>query len=117
MLDNEGNSSGESLPLVEFVGELFLSRFGEGVELGDTAGFSGFGFGLDPALLLEAVKGRVERALLDEKDVIRYLLDALGDRPTMNSVVRQRFQNEEVKSALDEIGWSAHTMIIYKACR
>ena len=57
---DEGDGCGETLPLVAFVGELFLSRFGEGVELGDTAGFSGFGFGLDPALLLEAVEGRGE---------------------------------------------------------
>ena len=57
---SKGNSRRETLPLVQFVGELFLSRFGEGVELGDTAGFSGFGLGFDPALLLEAVEGRGE---------------------------------------------------------
>jgi hypothetical protein len=70
VLDDELDGGGETVPLVEFVGELFLAGFGEGVELGNAAGFGGFGFGFDPALLLEAVEGWVERALLHLKDLV-----------------------------------------------
>jgi len=57
--DYEGDGGGEAVPLVEFDGELFLAGFGEGVEFGDAAGFGGFGFRVDPALLLKTVEGGI----------------------------------------------------------
>jgi len=65
VLDYELNCGREAVPFVEFVGELFLAGFGEGVELGDAARFGGLGFRFDPALLFETVEGWIEGALLN----------------------------------------------------
>ena len=45
------------------------------------------------------------------------MLDALGDGPAVDGACREGFEDEEVEGALDQIGWSAHTMIIYNVCR
>jgi len=114
---DEGDGGREAVPLIEFDGELFLTGFGEGVELGDAAGFGGFGFGVDPTLLLETVEGWVERALLDEEDVAGGLLDAFGNGPAVDRLEGDGFEDEEVEGSLEEIVWLAHTMIIYNFCR
>lgn len=70
VLDDELDGGGETIPFVELVGELFLAGFGEGVKLGDAAGFCGLGFRFNPALLFEAVESWVEGALLYLEDVV-----------------------------------------------
>ena len=96
---------------------MLLAGSGKGVELGDAAGFGGLGFRLDPTLLFETVEGGIEGALLDEEDIAGDLLDAFGDGPAVDGRYGDGFEDEQVESALDEIGWSAHTMIIYNLCR
>ena len=60
-------------------------------------------FGLDPALVLEAVQGRVERALVDLQHVLGDLLDAFGDRPAVQGILLQRAQDEQVERAGQQI--------------
>ena len=70
---------------------------------------------LDPGLLLEAVKGRVKRALLHLQRFFRDLLDALRDRPAVLGLEGERLEDQQVESALYEVAWFAYTMIIYNS--
>ena len=117
-LHDEIDGGGEAIPVGEFLFELGATGSGEGIELGDAAGF-GFGaLALDPAFLLEAMEGGVEGALLDLEDFAGDLLDALGDSPTVLGLEGDGFEDEEVESALDEVVRFAHSMIIYTSdCR
>jgi hypothetical protein len=51
------------------------------------------------------VKRRIERTLLHLQRVARDLLDALGDRPSVERPQVEDAQDEEVQRALDEVGW------------
>jgi hypothetical protein len=66
-----------------------------------------------PSLLLKPVKCGIKRPLLHLQNLIRDLLNALGDGPTMLRFERDRLENKQVESALHEIAWLAHTMTIY----
>ena len=67
---------------------------------------------LDPALLLEPVERRVEGPLIDLEDILRHLLQALGDAPSMHVARRQRAENEEVERALEEVALFACFMLL-----
>jgi hypothetical protein len=54
--------------------------------------------------MLETMERRVERALVDLQDVLRDLLNALGDRPAVERLRLQRPQDEQVERARKEIG-------------
>jgi len=56
---------------------------------------------VNPPLLFQAVKGRIERALLNLQDLAGQLSDPLGDRPPVHRLQGQRFQNQQVESPLD----------------
>ena len=56
--------------------------------------------GLQPAALFKPVQGRIERALLHLKYVLRYLLDSLGDSVAMYGTERYNLQDQHVQSAL-----------------
>ena len=60
--------------------------------------------GFDPALVLEAMERRVERALVDLQDVLGDLLDALRDRPAVQRVGLQRPEDEQVERARQKVG-------------
>ena len=51
---------------------------------------------------------RIERTLMDLQDSVRNLTNALRDAPAVHGLERERPQNQEVKSALDEVGWFSH---------
>ncbi len=59
------------------------------------------------------MQGRVEGTLLNLEDFASYLLDSLGDRPSVLWCGGNRVQNEETKGPLYEISWFTHTMTIY----
>jgi hypothetical protein len=59
-------------------------------------------------LAFEPVQGGVERALLHLQRFFGDLLDALGDRPTVFGLERNRLENQQIQRALDEIGWFSH---------
>ena len=112
-VDDEVDGGGEPAPVFLFALELRAAGGGERVELGGTASFGFAPFGAYPPLLLEAVKGGVEGALLHLQNFIGYLLDALGDGPAVFGLKQDGFEDQQVESALDEIAWFAHAMTIY----
>ena len=77
---------------------------GESVVLGPSAELRDGPLGFDPALVLEAMERRVERALVDLQDVLGDLLDAVRDRPAVHRVGLQRPQNEQVEGAGQKVG-------------
>src|SRR5215207_6251867 len=61
-------------------------------------------FALDPALLLEARQGGVERSLSHAQKVLGLLLDALAERPPVHRAAGERSENEEVERSAEEVG-------------
>ena len=86
----------ELTPGTRFGPQLFSAGGGERVVsrppivLGDSP------TGLDPSPALESVQSRVQRALLDLKNIARDLLNAFGDGPAMLGLKRKRLEDEEV---------------------
>ena len=96
------------LPFARFNGELTAARRREPVILGPAAELGHLPLSFEPALMLEPVQGRVERALVDLQHVFGNLLDALRDRPAVQGVLLQRAQDEQVERAGQQIGGSGH---------
>ena len=71
------------------------------VELRLAAGIVMTGLRLQPALLLEAMERRVERALRDLQHLAAHLLDALGDRPAVLGLERDGLENQQIERALN----------------
>src|SRR3954462_2409722 len=97
-----------ALPVPRFDRELTAARRGEVVILGAAAQLRNFPLGLDPALVLETMEGRIERALVDLQDVSRNLLDALGDGPAVQGILLQRAQDQQIERAGQQIWRSRH---------
>jgi len=112
-LHDQIDRGGEAIPIGGFLFELDAAGGGEGIELGLATGF-GFGaLAANPALLLEAMEGGVERALLDQEDVARDLLDTFGDGPAVLGLKCESFEDQEIESALHEVVGFTHRKIIY----
>ncbi len=98
--------------------QLLASRSGKRIELRLTPGLALRSLRFDPALLLQAVQSRIERALLHLQHFAGDLLDALGDSPAVAALNGEGLKNQEIESSLYEIAWFTHTMIIYTSdCR
>jgi len=113
VFDDEVDGGGEAGPGFALALELGAAGGGDGIEAGLAVGLGGSPLGADPALLLEAVEGGVEGALLDLEDFVGELLDALGDGPAVFGLEGDGLEDEEVEGSLDEIVWLSHTVIIY----
>ena len=98
------------VPLTRFDGELLPSRRRQPVVLGPPAELGHLPLGFDPALMLEPVQGRVERALVDLEHVLGNVLDALGDRPAMERVLLQRAKDQQVQRSGEQI-WGAGPLV------
>lgn len=61
-----------------------------------------FPFRDDPPFPLETVKCRLQRSMLDLKEVFRGALNVLGDLVPMSRAKQQGAQDEHVQSALKE---------------
>ncbi len=83
----------------------------EPVVLGPPAQLRDSPFGFDPALMLEAMERRVERALVDLQDILRDLLDPLRNRPAMERLGLQRAQDEQVKGTGSRSGTVCRLMV------
>ncbi len=59
---------------------------------------------LDPALLFEALQGRVERALSDAQQVLGLLLDELAQRPAVHCATGECPEDQQIEGAAEEIG-------------
>jgi hypothetical protein len=53
--------------------------------------------------MLEAMKRGIERALLHLQDVARQLLNAARDGPSVLRFELQRFEDQKIEGALDEV--------------
>ena len=82
------DGAGEASPVILLDGELAATRLCEGVKLGLPAGLRLFPLGAQPAFLLQAVKGGIERTLVDLDDRSRDLLQALGNPVPMGGFER-----------------------------
>ena len=49
------------------------------------------------------MEGRVKRALRNLEDVMAHLLNALGNRPAVARLERERLQDEKVQGPLNEV--------------
>jgi len=49
----------------------------------------------------------IQSPLADLQYFIRHLVNAVGNRPSVHRLPRDRFQNQEIQSSLDEVGRSA----------
>src|SRR6185503_14960913 len=107
---HERNGGRQPLPALEFLGEVFLSGTRQRVVLRAPVGLGGVPLGLDVALCLELVQGRIERALLDEQHVAGKLTDALGDRPAVLRLEGDDLEDQQIERALDEVGGSGHML-------
>lgn len=96
------------MPAFQFTRQLALPFPRQEIELGVTAKLGILPFRTDPALLLQTMKGRVERALLHGKNLPGKDLDAFGDPPSMERVAGEGLQDEQVQCALEKIGWLRH---------
>jgi hypothetical protein len=65
-------------------------------------------FRLDAALDFEFMQTGVERALPDLKHIFGALADLPGDGPAVHGAGRERLENQQVESALDEVGGFTH---------
>ena len=82
-LHHAADGRGHALPLAGFDRQLPAPGWREPVVLRPPAQLRDGPLGVDPALVLEAMERRVERALVDLQDVLGDLLDALRDRPAV----------------------------------
>src|SRR5581483_385763 len=82
-LPHLGDGQHQAIPARLFGFELFAPGPRQLVELGAAPGLVRIPVGSHPALLLDAVERRVERALLDVEHLVRHLADALDDAIAM----------------------------------
>jgi hypothetical protein len=112
-LDHKVDGAGEPVPTFLFSYELSAPSSGELVKLCLTSRVGLVPLRAYPSLLFKPVKRGIQRALLHLQNLVRDLLNALGDGPTVLRFERDRRENKQVQSALYEIAWLAHTMTIY----
>src|SRR4029453_2908859 len=75
-----GDRLGQTLPIGALTFQLPTPGPRETVKFGVAAGFRGLPFGFQPAAGFEAMQRRIERTLLHLQNVLRDLLQPLGDR-------------------------------------
>lgn len=93
--------------------ELRPTGLSQRIELRLPSGFCLGPCGLDPAVLLKTMQGRIERALLYLQDFTGNLLDSFANRPTMLSFDGDGFQNQEAEGPLNKIIWLSQAMTVY----
>jgi hypothetical protein len=67
-------------------------------------------------LSFEPLQSGVQRSLLHLQDVVGELADALRDRPAVERLQRDRFHDQQIDGALDQVGGFAHPfpLVTYK---
>src|SRR4030095_6801555 len=97
------NRSSQPLPVLGFHIQLLAPRSRQTVEARAASEFRHAHFGLDPSLMFQSVKSRIERALIDLEHVFGYLLDAFGNIPAMLRSVLERAENQKIQSSLQKV--------------
>lgn len=91
------------MPLRGLFFKALLSRPGEAVELRAAVLLRNAPGGFDETLIFEAVKRGVQRSLLYLKDFTRQLPDPPGDRPPMQRLAANRFEDQQVERSLNQV--------------
>jgi hypothetical protein len=86
-----------------FALELFAAGRGELVIFGAAIIFGRAPAGFDPAATLEAVQRGVQRTLLDLQNVFGDLLNTFRNGPAVLRLESNRFEDEQIQSALRQI--------------
>ena len=63
----------------------------------------GLPFTLDQSISLQPLKGDEQRTCIEAENALAHLFEPDGDPISVHGLERQRFQNEHVQSALNEI--------------
>ena len=101
---NGRDRGGQPLPAGGFAFQLRATRPGQRIVFGAAVVVALAPFGRNPALLFEAVEGRIQRALLDLQDFVGHLPDALCDGPAVPGSKRKGFEDQQIEGALNEVG-------------
>ena len=83
--------------------ELFASGRGQFVITGFAIVIGHAPFRRDPPLSFQTVKGGIKRSLLDVQNVLRHLLDPIGDGEAVPGIMLERFQDQHVECSVDEV--------------
>src|SRR5688572_4356719 len=111
LLHDQLNRAGEPRPALEFLRQLLPARRAEAVRLRLAPGLGHDPVRLEPALLFQAMQGRIQRPLRHLQHVAADELDSAGNRPPVLRAAGERLEDEQVERALDEVGRSAHIVI------
>src|SRR6266852_6390145 len=101
--ENASDGFSNPLPTGMFRREVPPARGGQAVKFCAPVICGSSPFGFDPSFLQEPLERRVERAVLDLENVLRGLLDELGDAVAMHRPPAKRAQDEQVQGSLQEI--------------
>src|SRR4051794_32181486 len=106
--EHVGDRAGEAQPGVHLRRELAAARAREAVHLRAAVVAGRLPLGAQPALLLELVERRIQRAVAHGERVARYLPQAEADRVAVQRLERDDLHDQQVQRALDQIGRLAH---------
>src|SRR6185436_14977252 len=107
-LEEQADGRRQPLPRVELAFELLPPIAGQAVDLGGASTLGLLPLRRDPSLVLEAVQRGIERSLSDRELLAGEGLDALGDRPAVQRLARDRLEDEQVEGALQQVGGLGH---------
>src|SRR5215207_1406890 len=107
-LENEADRRDDPRPVFLFRRQLFQPGAGDAVVPGAPSFRCFAPLTLDEPPLFEPVERREERSRLDDKGVSADLADAVRDTDAVPRLQPQRFQNEEIERALEEIRLLCH---------
>ena len=98
------------LPVGDFDVQLLGAGPGQGIELHLAVGLGDAPLGGDPALLLEAHQGRIDRALAEAHDALGHLLDAPGDAVAVQRPQGvERLEDQQVQGAVRQFSFIVST--------
>src|SRR3984957_3506483 len=103
-LQDEPNRRRESFPVGLFGFEIFLSGARQGIIFRAAIVFRLAPFRLNPSLLFEPMQSGVKCALIHLQNVVRNAANALRNGPTVHGLEGDRLKDEQIESALDEVG-------------
>src|SRR5437667_4938186 len=102
-LQDSGDRRHLPSPFSRFAVEPLSSLLGQGVILCTPAVLGRFPFAFDQSIPLQPLKGHKQRTCIETENALAHLFEPHGDPVSVHGFERQRFQNEHVQGALDEI--------------
>src|SRR5690242_13050747 len=95
------NGAGKAVPIGGLLFQLALAEACKRIKLGTAIVFRGLPLCGDPTLLLELVKGGIERTIADLQNVAGDLLQSKADGVAIHWFEREDFEEKQIESALD----------------